>query len=350
MKVKEFFNGKYTNETGFFILDSSAGEDGKTEYEDKDYIHYSYNTKRYNKLKPGDLFIYRRPKKASKNRKFYFYGGGLIKKIEKVNDEDRVIATIELGFKLGRILYEDDPKVKNMIWTFKTKGSTWEHFWGQYGMNKITKEDFFGLIGDCECIEDHKCSTSNTSVKDLLSDEKAPVNKDAFNKDFTIDIDDGTSVTKTKGNIKSKMVVRCTKIDYNKQNETNKTIGDLGEIKVLEMEKEFLRDNGKEELAKKVEYTAQEYGDGYGYDIVSYDLNGSKKFIEVKTTTSNKIDGFYITPSEINASNEKGKSYYVYRLYDLDVENGAAKLKIYNGPVGEEKFKLTAVSYKVTLK
>ena len=53
--------------------------------------------KRYNKVKEGDLFVYRKPK-ASEGNNFYFFGVGKVGKIklvEELNDGHSVICKIE---------------------------------------------------------------------------------------------------------------------------------------------------------------------------------------------------------------------------------------------------------------
>ena len=88
-------------------------------------------------------------------------------------------------------------------------------------------------------------------------------------------------------------------INHIQNNIDNKRIGDLGEIWVLKQEKESLKKNGKGELAEKVSHSAKNEGDGLGYDILSYNLNGEKKYIEVKTTKGRKNSTFFISRNEL---------------------------------------------------
>tara|TARA_B100000315_G_scaffold260335_1_gene320931 strand:+ start:2844 stop:4037 length:1194 start_codon:yes stop_codon:yes gene_type:complete len=98
----------------------------------------------------------------------------------------------------------------------------------------------------------------------------------------------------------------------------NKRIGDLGEIWVLKHEKEFLEKNGKEKLAEKVKHVAKDKGDGLGYDVLSYDLNGNAKYIEVKTTEGNKISTFFVTRNELERSKIEKDNYFLYRVYEYN--------------------------------
>jgi hypothetical protein len=77
-------------------------------------------------------------------------------------------------------------------------------------------------------------------------------------------------------------------------------IGLAGELYVINYEKKILKNNNKIELADKVTHVSMEFGDSAGFDILSYELNGDLKFIEVKTTQRN-------TKQFILTINEKSK-------------------------------------------
>lgn len=110
------------------------------------------------------------------------------------------------------------------------------------------------------------------------------------------------------------------KTDYIKKAKSDAEIGYLGELLVLESEKQRLSSNSLlSEYADKIEHVSVK-SDGYGYDIVSYDLIGlevKKIFIEVKTT-KNKVDiEFPVSKGEVDRSKELKKQYFVYRVYDV---------------------------------
>jgi hypothetical protein len=65
-------------------------------------------------------------------------------------------------------------------------------------------------------------------------------------------------------------------------------LGDAGELLVLEREKRRLVAAGRTDLAAAVLHTATVEGDGAGFDIRSFFLDGRPRFIEVKTTTGPK--------------------------------------------------------------
>lgn len=128
-------------ETQYFIFDTSGVEG---DMGDIDYKEYRWETNRYNKVKEGDLFIYRRQSKVSEIKgQFYFFGTGKVGEIGK-EEEFKVCAKIVKAYPFQNILLKDD--LNNYTWHFKHRGKNWEHFFNQYGMNKIFKDDFLNLL------------------------------------------------------------------------------------------------------------------------------------------------------------------------------------------------------------
>lgn len=56
-------------------------------------------------------------------------------------------------------------------------------------------------------------------------------------------------------------------------------------------ERERLIGVNKTDLANKIEHSAAIKDDGLGYDLISFDVDGSKIYIEVKATKQNKPRG-----------------------------------------------------------
>lgn len=139
-------------------------------------------------------------------------------------------------------------------------------------------------------------------------------------------------------------------IDFQELNLTKKKIGDLGELLVLSYEHQRLIKSGHPELAAKIEHTSVQKGDGYGYDILSYNTNGTPLYIEVKTTRQNKSADFYISKNEKNTFEQFhiiGKQYLIYRIYDLNLHTGKGNLAIYEPPFNDGHFILEPESWIV---
>jgi hypothetical protein len=58
--------------------------------------------------------------------------------------------------------------------------------------------------------------------------------------------------------------------------------------------------------------------DGTGFDILSKNLNGSDRFIEVKTTKLTKETPIFLTKNEVSFSNLKSEDFYLYRVFNFD--------------------------------
>lgn len=132
----------------FFIFDSKSDHQV---YGDKDFQEYHWDKAKFNKVNVGDFFIYRRPQKASEVRnQFYFYGFGKIIDIKDTGESSKknrtkpAIGIIDLGYRFANPVLQSD--LENFEWKFKQRGSTWEHFFQQYGMNEITNTDFIRLL------------------------------------------------------------------------------------------------------------------------------------------------------------------------------------------------------------
>ena len=104
------------------------------------------------------------------------------------------------------------------------------------------------------------------------------------------------------------------KTDYDARQKNSKRTGDRGELIVLALEKQRLIAAGKPELAEDVDHVADR-DDGLGYDILSFDDDGTKRPVEVKATTApNMQNGFYISANELEKS-AKLPNYHLYLVF-----------------------------------
>ena len=111
----------------------------------------------------------------------------------------------------------------------------------------------------------------------------------------------------------------------------NKRLGDLGELWVMKHEIEKLKEANKHNLIDKVKHTSKDEGDGTGFDILSFDREGNKIFIEVKTTKGKKNSTFFVTRNELEKSKIEKANYYLYRLYNYNELLDTADLLIIKG-------------------
>jgi len=110
------------------------------------------------------------------------------------------------------------------------------------------------------------------------------------------------------------------KINYLEKEQSNKALGLFGEELVIEYEKWNLIKLGKDNLADKIEWVSKEIGDGAGFDILSKNLNGTDKYIEVKTTRLGKETPFFFSSNELQFSINKASHYHLYRLFNAEID------------------------------
>ncbi|MEQ8154932.1 MAG: DUF3883 domain-containing protein [Clostridiaceae bacterium] len=120
------------------------------------------------------------------------------------------------------------------------------------------------------------------------------------------------------------------KIDYLEREALNSKIGFLGESFVLEYEKNNLLKAHRNNLAERVEQVSLTRGDGLGYDVLSFQNDGKPKFIEVKTTVTQK-ESFFITDNELNFSRDYSGQFYLYRLTNFNWEANTGNMYVRQG-------------------
>ena len=86
--------------------------------------------------------------------------------------------------------------------------------------------------------------------------------------------------------------------------------------------------------------------DGAGYDVLSYTLEGDKKFIEVKTTRGSSKTPFYMSSNELEFSKAHQDRYYLYRVYSFEIKTNSGKLYKVSGLV-DDHFALVPVQFRV---
>lgn len=91
--------------------------------------------------------------------------------------------------------------------------------------------------------------------------------------------------------------------------------GLLGEEFVFNKEKDFLRKKNRGDLANKTKWISKE-AVNTGYDILSFNPDGEKKYIEVKSTSGSSRT-FHMSDQEWQVCREKGRKYYVHRVINV---------------------------------
>ena len=107
------------------------------------------------------------------------------------------------------------------------------------------------------------------------------------------------------------------KYDPAARDHRNRLLGRLGEQHVLNHEIARLIAADQMQLALQVEWTSEVHGDGAGYDIRSFEPDGSDRLIEVKSTKGGPTTDFYLSRTEREVSMERPDAWRLYRLHTL---------------------------------
>ena len=132
------------------------------------------------------------------------------------------------------------------------------------------------------------------------------------------------SVEEERLNWRGKTAVRR---DYLERESRNKALGDAGETLALQFEVHRLHSLGLKRLSDRVEHTSSVCGDGFGFDILSFEEDGRERFIEVKTTAFNAATPFFISENERDFSSHNADQFHLYRIF-----NFRARPKMYTLP------------------
>ena len=106
-------------------------------------------------------------------------------------------------------------------------------------------------------------------------------------------------------------------IDYLERQARNRDVGLKGERLVVEHERACLSANGRPDLAELVTHIPSTLGDGAGYDVSSFLLDGSPHHIEVKATRGSINAPFFLSANELRYALEHPDAYSIYRIFDL---------------------------------
>lgn len=134
------------------------------------------------------------------------------------------------------------------------------------------------------------------------------------------------------------------KFDVAGRDERNRALGRAGEERVLAHERAVLRSAGRDDLARKVCWVSEEQGDGFGYDIASFDSDGGKRLIEVKTTNGWERTPFHITRNELAVADERRSEWLLFRLWGFSRDPQAFELR----PPLDAHVSLTATTFQAS--
>ncbi len=108
---------------------------------------------------------------------------------------------------------------------------------------------------------------------------------------------------------------QANRINYLEQEAHNQALGNAGERFVINYERARLIQAGKELLAERVEHVAVTVGPRAGFDIRSFEVNGTDRLIEAKTTKYGKSTPFFVSPHELETSKKHAQNYLLFWVF-----------------------------------
>ncbi|WP_339028983.1 DUF3883 domain-containing protein [Bradyrhizobium symbiodeficiens] len=136
------------------------------------------------------------------------------------------------------------------------------------------------------------------------------------------------------------------KFDPAERDARNRELGKAGERFVVEFEQDRLRRAGREDLADNVRWVSDLDGDGYGYDVQSFDADGQERLLEVKTTCGHERTAFWLTRREVDVAAERTDVYRIRRVFHF--RNRAQMFEI--APPLNAALAMTPTTYAATPK
>ena len=105
------------------------------------------------------------------------------------------------------------------------------------------------------------------------------------------------------------------KFDPVERDQHNRSLGKAGEKFVVDVERRKLIAANRGDLARNVKWVAVEEGDGAGYDVLSFDVSGHERLLEVKTTNGSAQTPFFLSRNECSLAAERPQDWLIYRVH-----------------------------------
>ena len=111
---------------------------------------------------------------------------------------------------------------------------------------------------------------------------------------------------------------------------------------VVAFERDRLRRAGRDDLAEDVRWVADLDGDGYGYDVRSFEPDGRERLLEIKTTCGDERTAFGLTRREVDVAAEKSEVYRIRQVFHF--RNRAQMFEV--APPREEGLLMSAAVFR----
>lgn len=218
------------------------------------------------------------------------------------NDDEKNYGKYAIGYTYGSILYK------------------------YYKIDDLEQYDFYKEIKKIiELFDDLSVHVSKEQYDNLINDKNPLLKERSKLKLKNIKkVDPPTSTSYVKKEHLSKKYINNEEMDN--LNKLNKSIGNRGEHLAVNYFNQLIDkevDENKKDKFRSLINNEMSQNHGYGYDLVAFDPNNlsepHEKYIEVKATTSKKIDEpFYLSVNELIAMFKYKHEYLIMRFYDIN--------------------------------
>jgi len=124
-----------------------------------------------------------------------------------------------------------------------------------------------------------------------------------------------------------RMIAIAHRFDAAGRDARNRALGRAGEECVLEHERAVLAKAGRSDLARDVRWVSEMDGDGAGYDIASFEVDGRSRLIEVKTTNGWERTPFHISRNELAVAEAMRAEWCLVRLWNFSRDPKAFEIR-----------------------
>lgn len=177
------------------------------------------------------------------------------------------------------------------------------------------------------------------TARSSLPEWTIPTANDLVLTEISTSVPGGIATTPTGREAVRRLI---SKFDPAERDKANRALGRLGEQLVFDHECRKLLTANRPELARKVRWVSEEDGDGAGYDISSFEIDGKERLLEVKTTNGGDSTPFYISENERAFSDENHDSFRLVRVYQASSAPGAYIAQ----PPLTDHFMLNPINYR----
>lgn len=115
----------------------------------------------------------------------------------------------------------------------------------------------------------------------------------------------------------AQMMAVAARFDVAERDARYRALGRAGEARIVASERATLAAAGRADLAARVRWVADEDGDGAGYDVASFEPDGTERLIEVKTTNGWERNPFHLTSNEIAVAEARRDVWQLIRLWNF---------------------------------